>query len=478
MRQLVKKGVLLNEILEIVLAGVGMFLLILLLILLLFKLISPKFDPDAEAAKSYLKSLKTAVAEADKSGLGNFLLWQNENIFLVYFGNQKMFAVPELKILFVNSARGENNICMCIKKSQTQKWGNEDYTKATCTNCISLSGTASYLAWIRGKATGWGNDKEENIYFDSEKKMFAFTKIKSVDITKKQGSYLFRESTGEYCIKEGEVIIGDGRCVCDIKRFYTSKGNFFSYIPPCEKAKKEDIYYLDSSLEGDIDEKGLCVGYYRVPFCFSSYILGTEAAIQLCHELEARYDSLGDYYEKATLVFDGTDYLITREDCYNKAKSDLMIYYFKFYTDWEDNRKGNLDDEGYCAYKLSNGNIILKSGTRQFCIENPGKLLFLLVNKGTRKPEAKISTHYTINAASGIFGKDFSEEEIKQKCPKWESFDLTFIKGKEKDRISSCQDEIKLLASDNIIENVKYYISGIPPLIDDSNFCCYAFKIK
>ena len=70
-----------HEILELILAAAG----IIILVILLYQLFMPKFDKNEESAKSFFEQLKKEIARADSGEIGEFKIWGNANIFLLYF---------------------------------------------------------------------------------------------------------------------------------------------------------------------------------------------------------------------------------------------------------------------------------------------------------------------------------------------------------------------------------------------------------
>lgn len=111
-----------EEILKLILAAAGIFLLVFLM----YKLISPNFNKNDETAKSYLDTLKKEIAKADAGQVGEFNMWQaNGHVGIVYFGNKSYFTDSAGHKFFHSSS--QNTICACVVGT------------ATCKECINLN---------------------------------------------------------------------------------------------------------------------------------------------------------------------------------------------------------------------------------------------------------------------------------------------------------------------------------------------------
>jgi len=136
-----------KEILELVLAAGGIFLLLLLL----WSLLAPTFNKDKETAKSYLNSLKQAIAEADEKKVAvDFSLWGGEPK-MVYFGDEKY--VVSGSDTFFRARTDKNYLCFCYEK---KGW--------KCEDCVSLKLSAVFEPSKQEPVF------EEGTYFKIEKK--------------------------------------------------------------------------------------------------------------------------------------------------------------------------------------------------------------------------------------------------------------------------------------------------------------------
>lgn len=154
-----KKGDLtITEILELVLAAAGIFLLIFLL----YKLIAPNFDKENETAKSYLQTFQTELKKADAGQIGEFSIWQDKKIFLVYLGKYKNFAYnepgrigKENTHLFSTLNAYDNYLCFCYDDGEKYvPYNNSEYRKTICKNCISLNVPARISGAIQANNLG------------------------------------------------------------------------------------------------------------------------------------------------------------------------------------------------------------------------------------------------------------------------------------------------------------------------------------
>jgi len=508
MRKLVKKAVLVNEVLELVLVGAG----IILLFLLLWKLLTPKMDPDAEAAKSFFKMLKQGVENADSGVTGEFMMWQNKNLYLVYFGNNMVFPYAPLtqtshltqptaliKILFLLKNRYRNYICVCYKTSKKIKWGNEDYDATICNPsfCTTLNSPAVLSS---------GTDKEGRWLVGTGPRL---------GIHKIKDKYIFSPLAWTGCsISAGEIEVAKGVCICDVSNGWVSATNPGNPEPtPCVSAGRLESFPFDKSVtEGDPNTKGICIEYPNLRYWGAMRIAvaqkskGYDASLlEEYNKLKEKYtENPGGYFEKAERVVrlrgEGgamtDEYIVTRNYCLESTKSNRK-YYAIFYDKWIDNMdEGYEDDTGFCVAFNQNDkeNIVLNDKdekasipTRKWCRtvseSDPSyKYSFFMNTKGTQKTEVQraISTHYSIDINSEEFGKDFNQEDVKKECYGWEYYSLVFIKGMKKTDGTfdasqaelSCNNEIKWLQNNNKIEG-DFAVEDTAK-IDDEKVCCYA----
>jgi hypothetical protein len=174
-----------KEILELILAAAGIFILLFLF----FKLFAPTYDPGKEAAKSYLDTFKQEIAKADKGQTGEFSFWQNSGTALVYFGARLMYTTSAGVSFEMNSIH-KNYICMCYNYYPTPPpkcdGGNVELCKYIVDN--SFSGQqpkcdANYCLSL-GLPAKWEAGNNEN---------FVLTYPTKFQIIKQTDSYLFKE---------------------------------------------------------------------------------------------------------------------------------------------------------------------------------------------------------------------------------------------------------------------------------------------
>lgn len=154
-----KANLTVKEILELVLAAAGIFILIWLLVVL----ISPIFDKDKETTKSYFNTLEKQIKIVDSGGKGNFEIWQGDNIYLVYFG-KKIRVNFEDKEFFLENFH-ENYICVCYSKNKKENF---------CEYCKSLDKPAFLDSW---GYDGWAKKKGDQLLIDKDKEKYIFKKI-------------------------------------------------------------------------------------------------------------------------------------------------------------------------------------------------------------------------------------------------------------------------------------------------------------
>jgi hypothetical protein len=164
-----------EEILKLILAAAGIFLLVFLM----YKLISPNFDKDNETAKAYLDTFKKEIAKVDAGQTGEFNMWQNASVgasrfSLVYFGDKRSISIingenkPEVWSLgFIP----KNTVCICYY----------DYNSHTCKNCISLSSSARTDS---GFNSGFFDQGTNVIINKSDGQYYFVKKIDNVEIVK------------------------------------------------------------------------------------------------------------------------------------------------------------------------------------------------------------------------------------------------------------------------------------------------------
>jgi len=139
-----------KEILELILAAAGIFILIVLL----YQLLAPGFDPNKEAAKSYLASFKKIIGEVDKAGSAQFsLLAGAGEVKMVYFDAGR----PAVENKFFRSTRDNNYLCFCYKKGEDWK----------CSYCVSLKYPAQFSEedFVYKPGQGFKINLSENSYF-------------------------------------------------------------------------------------------------------------------------------------------------------------------------------------------------------------------------------------------------------------------------------------------------------------------------
>jgi hypothetical protein len=133
-----KKGALeTKEIIELVLAAAGIFILLFLF----FKLFAPSFDKNQETAKSYFDTLKNEIAKADNKQIGEFSLWQKDGFALVYFGDKRTFINNDGTLFSIDSFGEKNQVCICY--NYKVKGNTPICNENSCTsleNPVELSG--------------------------------------------------------------------------------------------------------------------------------------------------------------------------------------------------------------------------------------------------------------------------------------------------------------------------------------------------
>lgn len=107
----------------------------ILIVILAYKIISPYFDKNAEAAKGYLSSFQQQIAVADSGNEGEINLWQNDRISMVIFGNNSYVTEGEYSFFHSNS---KNTVCFCI------------WNVKTCKYCVNLASPIIFNGQSKG----------------------------------------------------------------------------------------------------------------------------------------------------------------------------------------------------------------------------------------------------------------------------------------------------------------------------------------
>jgi len=143
-----------KEIIELILAGAGIFLIIFFL----WNVFSPDFNKDKETAKSYLNTFKSVIDDVDEIGSARFSLWGGDPK-MVYFG--KAFRISSGDDVFSRPNTEENYLCFCYEK------GKEENKRWICENCVSLKYPIEFSNSGEIFTEGWSFDitKRENKYF-------------------------------------------------------------------------------------------------------------------------------------------------------------------------------------------------------------------------------------------------------------------------------------------------------------------------
>ncbi|MFZ5955633.1 MAG: hypothetical protein ACOYT4_04355 [Nanoarchaeota archaeon] len=139
MKKIKKAEIVGNTTIEFLIAAAGIFLLLLLL----FKIIG-SYDKMDKTGQSYFNTLKNQMKVADSGKIGEFLIWENENFYLVYFGKNSMvwgLDKDEKKISFFLNNPGANKLCICYLREK------EGEIKDYCHYCESLKYPAKYAGF-------------------------------------------------------------------------------------------------------------------------------------------------------------------------------------------------------------------------------------------------------------------------------------------------------------------------------------------
>lgn len=171
-----------NEIIEIVLAAAGIFLLIVLFVSLYNTL---TYDKNDETAKAYIGVLNGAIKEADSGRMGEISFWQNDTFSLAYMGNYVRFPFingedkDENRFLFKVPLNNKNYLCVCYNDGKGDEGyvieENKKYKSTNCKRCVSLNVQAN--AAIKNARGQW-----------------AFTGRMTIYVYKQGGEYFFSDS--------------------------------------------------------------------------------------------------------------------------------------------------------------------------------------------------------------------------------------------------------------------------------------------
>ncbi len=170
-----KKGELvIEEVLEIILAAAGVFLLVLLF----YNLLSPGFDKTDETAKSYFNILEEQMALAKSGGEGKMFFVGDDKdklkYFIVYFGDKSSYEYrfeyhgggPVTRYLpFIKSGGAVNSICIC----SGDIGGLNKAPKFSCNYCEDLKSPADYNG---GESFAIFVSDEPTIKFENDKYIF------------------------------------------------------------------------------------------------------------------------------------------------------------------------------------------------------------------------------------------------------------------------------------------------------------------
>jgi len=190
-----------NEIIELILAIAGMFLLIWLFI----SLVQTGWDVNKETAKSYMATLEKETKKADSGKTGEFSLWQPDGkvkFYLVYFADKRKYDVDGISFKRKMFGFGSNAMCLCYVKEKIP----------TCESCISLGYDAKF---IPEKYVAYGTGSEFRITRDDNAKKYLFSVVKSSG------------SLAATTLKQSAVILGKQR---EIIAYISLTGEIISFI--------------------------------------------------------------------------------------------------------------------------------------------------------------------------------------------------------------------------------------------------------
>jgi len=190
-----------NEIIELILAIAGMFLLIWLFI----SLVQTGWDVNKETAKSYMATLDKEIKKADGGKTGEFSLWQPDGdvkFYLVYFGDKRKYDVDGISFKRKMFGFGSNAMCLCYVKEKIP----------SCESCISLGYDVKF---IPEKYAAYGTGSEFRITRDDNAKKYLFSVVKSSG------------SLAATTLKQSAVILGKQR---EIIAYISLTGEIISFI--------------------------------------------------------------------------------------------------------------------------------------------------------------------------------------------------------------------------------------------------------
>jgi hypothetical protein len=146
-----------KEIIELILAAA----FIVIIAILLWNLISPEYSEGEETAKSYLKSFKVAVAEADRNGKASFNFWKGK-LAMAYFGDNRRADFGEYS--FLRKSAGDNALCFCYDDDPSSRdWD--------CDECVSLDKPVEFRTAVNAKVP---KDTIDQLFFFDEDKYWKY----------------------------------------------------------------------------------------------------------------------------------------------------------------------------------------------------------------------------------------------------------------------------------------------------------------
>ena len=175
-----KKGALLDEeTVQMLLAAVG----IAILIVLLYALLRPYINKEDETLKGYMGLLQEATASADAGAVGEFLIYQDQDAALVYFGNSSVAVInmggEDLR--FTVPSTYQNFACMCRKSTAA---GGKVCNKKFC---ISLKHPAVYNDGVR-ISEKFGIGFNQRVFIKKENDKYVFNKPFSYFVVSQEAS--------------------------------------------------------------------------------------------------------------------------------------------------------------------------------------------------------------------------------------------------------------------------------------------------
>ena len=151
-----------KEWIELIIAIIG----ILLIFFWFFGIFRSGINKDAESAESYFETLKEEIKKADEGKTGEFLIWENDNVYLVYFDKDVVVTDDNYDYLaFFTINSYENYICMCYFKDKEKE-------KDVCENCMSLKYPVRYI----GKEKTWVIKKDEKVLINKTGSEYVFSR--------------------------------------------------------------------------------------------------------------------------------------------------------------------------------------------------------------------------------------------------------------------------------------------------------------